>query len=93
MKNEELRYGDPPRVEECRDAGEVIVPLKLTMPSTPELQQREAPTIDLVGEELPKWARARIAVRSLEKKGGNLKAKVEGLGVVVVGKEGWKVIE
>lgn len=69
------------------------MPLKLTMPSTPELQQREASTLDLVGEPLPRWARARIAVKNLEKRGGNVKATVTELGTVVVGKEGWEVIE
>lgn len=87
-----MKYGDPPKAEDCKDIGDVPVPLKLTMPATPELQQREVSTIGLVGEKLPDWARARIAVRMLEKKGGNLKARVQGLGTILVGEEGWEVI-
>lgn len=88
-----MRYGDPPKAEDCKDVGEVPVPLKLTLPTTPELQKREKSTLDLVGEDLPKQARVRIAVRALEKRGGNVKAKVSGLGTVLVGSGGWEVIE
>lgn len=88
-----LKYGDPPSIEECKDVGEIPVPLQLTMPSSPELQQREKGSVDLVGEDLPDWARARIAVRQLEKRGGNVKARVDKLGIVIVGKGGWEILE
>lgn len=88
-----LRYGEPPLEEDCEDVGEVIVPLKLTMPSTPELQQREKSTLNLVGGDLSKWARTRIAVRKLEKHNKNVKTRITGLGTLLVGREGWEVIE
>lgn len=90
---EGLRYGDPPSPEECRDEGELKVPVTLEMSLDAQVQQRELHLMELIGTQLPPWSQARFAVRHLEKQ-GNLPAKVNvpKLGTVVVGKEGWGVL-
>lgn len=89
---ETLRYGDPPTPEECASNPESTVPATLELNLDPEGQQREIGISDLIGTPLTKWARARYAVRMLEKKGGNQKMKIKGLGLLVVGPEGWAVL-
>lgn len=72
--------------------GTIPVPKNFSLPTDAAGQQREKSLIDFVGKPLPDWARARYAVRHLESKKGNVKAQVDGLGTVVVGEEGWKVV-
>ena len=86
-----LRYGRPPEIEACADNGELNVPKTLEMSLDPEGQQREIGILSLIGTPLTDWARARYAVRMLEKKGGMQKARIPGLGVIRVGPEGWEV--
>lgn len=92
MMPETLRYGDPPSPDDCKSNQEVPVPKTLELNLDPEGQQREIGISDLIGTPLTKWARARYAVRMLEKKGENQKMNVKGLGLVVVGPEGWAVL-
>lgn len=90
----ELRYGDPPSSEECKDYGTYPVPETLGVSLDPEVQQREMGILSLI-EKNPKltpWTRARYAVRHVESKGVPGKVSVKGLGVVLVGKEGWTVV-
>lgn len=87
-----LRYGDPPSERECKDAGVMNVPKTLEISLDPEGQQREVSILPLVGTPLPLWARVRYAVRTLEKKGGNQKVTLTGIGTLVVGAEGWEVL-
>lgn len=89
---EALRYGDPPAAESCKDSGELTVPETLEMNLDPEGQQREISILPLIGTPLSDWSRVRYAVRLLEKKGGNQKARIPGLGTLVVGPKGWEVI-
>lgn len=86
-----LRYGSPPSLEECSDSGELKVPKTLEMSLDPEGQQREIGILGLMGTPLTDWARARYAVRMLEKKGGKQQARIPGLGTIRVGPEGWEV--
>lgn len=92
MQSVELRYGDPPPESDCTDYGSLTVPRTLELEvSDIELQQRELSLSDLFGSKLTPWARARYAVRRVEKKGVPGKVRVDGLGTVIVGKEGWVV--
>lgn len=89
-----LEYGDAPEVSECKDYGTIPVPTTLELSLDPEVQQREMGLLDLI-EKHPKltpWTRARYAVRHVESKGVPGKVTVKGLGVVIVGKEGWRVV-
>ena len=88
----ELRYGDPPALDDCEKHGELKVPATLELSLDPDVQAREEGTIDLIGQRLTPWARVRYAVRILEKKGGKQAAKIPGIGTLVVGEEGWEVL-
>lgn len=89
-----LNYGDPPSEGDCRDYGVLPVPETLGISLDAEVQQREMGVMSLI-EKNPKltpWTRARYAVRHVEKKGAPGKVFVKGLGTVLVGKEGWTVV-
>lgn len=91
MQSVELRYGDPPERDKCKDYGTLNVPDTLELSLDAEVQQAEIGIIDLVGSRLPPWARARYVVRHLTAKGLPGRVKVQGLGEVLVGEEGWVV--
>lgn len=89
-----LRYGDPPKEADCKNSGELRPPKTLELNLDPEGQQRETGLMNLIeqGVSLTPWAQVRYAVRTLEKKGGNQKATIPGIGTLVVGAEGWEVL-
>lgn len=89
-----LRYGDPPEPDECKDYGSLPVPETFGLSLDPEIQNREAGVMSLIekNRKLTPWARARYAVRHVENKGAPGKVSVKGLGTVLVGKEGWIVV-
>ena len=55
----ELRYGDPPALDDCEKHGELKVPATLELSLDPDVQAREEGTIDLIGQNLTPWARVR----------------------------------
>lgn len=86
-----LRSGDPPKLEDCVELGEIDVsPAFSNLPGQPEAGKIEF--FEQYGKERPRWATVRKVITKLRGEYDHpVAVKINGIGVLRYHDEGWEV--
>lgn len=87
-----LRYGDPPAVEDCVDIGTVESPKVISNDPNSEYKG-DISKYDTYGARIPEWSRVRYALRKIRNKELPVTFRIDGIGRIIVGEEGWSKLD